>query len=89
MNGPEDESESEVLIVLSKDELLSFGYLCDNNGKEVIYDGRTYLLIKHGIRYIPRLMFSGFPNQTSVIKSRKPQWETKLNDLILTIIDIN
>ena len=36
MNGLDDENESEVLIVLSKDELLSFGYLCDNNGKEVI-----------------------------------------------------
>ena len=82
-------SSDEVLIVLSKDELLSFGYIFTNINKEVIYDGRTYSLIKHGIRYIPRLMFSGYPNQTSVIKSRKPQWETKLNDLILTIIDIN
>ena len=84
----DNDNDSEVLVVSSKDELLSFGYIHDNIGKEAVYEGQTYSLSNHGIRYIPRLMFSGYPNQTSVIKSRKPLWETKIGELTLIISDI-
>ena len=79
---------SEVLIVSTKEELIKFGYIFTNINKEVIYEGQTYSLIKHGIRYIPRLMFSGYPNQTSVIKSQKPSWETTIGGLTLIVSDI-
>ena len=84
----DNDNDSEVLVVSSKDELLSFGYIHDNIGKEAVYEGQTYSLSNHGIRYVPRLMFSGYPNQTSVIKSRKPLWETKIGELTLIVSDI-
>ena len=82
------ETDSEVLIVTSKNELLSFGYIYDNIGKEVVYEGQTYSLSKHGIRYIYPLMFLGYPSQNPAIKPRKPVWKTKLGELTLTISDI-
>ena len=83
-----DKSESEVLVVSSKNELLSFGYIRDNIGKEVVYEGQTYSLSKHGIRYIPPLIFMGYPNPTPAMKSRKPVWKTTIGGLTLTISDI-
>ena len=83
-----DKSESEVLVVSSKDELLSFGYIHDNIGKEVVYEGQAYSLSKHGIRYIPLLIFMGFPNAEPAMSSRKPVWKIKLGGLTLTISDI-
>ena len=81
-------NESEVLVVSSKNQLLSFGYIYDNIGKEVIYEGQTYSLSKPGIRYIPPLIFMGFPNPIPAIKPRKPVWKIKLGELTLTITDI-
>jgi len=80
------ENDSEVLIVTSKNELLSFGYIYDNIGKEVVYEGQTYSLSKHGIRCIYPLLFLGYP--PPAIKPRKPVWKIKLGELILTISDI-
>jgi len=81
-------SSDEVLIVTSKNELLSFGYIYDNIGKEVVYEGQTYSLSKHGIRYIYPLLFLGYPTQSPVTKPRKPVWTTKLGELTLIISDI-
>ena len=81
-------SSDEVLIVTSKNELLSFGYIYDNIGKEVVYEGHTYTLSKHGIRYIPPIVFLGYPNPTQAIKPRKPLWETRIGELKLIVSDI-
>ena len=84
-------TDSEVLIVTSKNELLSFGYIYDNIGKEVVYEGQTYSLSKHGIRYIYPLMFLGYPASPSIspaIKPRKPVWKTTIGELTLIISDI-
>ena len=90
MNEPlnDNNNESEVLVVSSKNELLSFGYIRDNIGKEVVYEGQTYSLSKHGIRYIPPLIFMGFPNPIPAIKPQKPVWKIKLRKLTLIISDI-
>ena len=79
-------SSDEVLIVTSKNELLSFGYVYDNIGKEVVYEGQTYSLSKHGIRYIYPLLFLGYP--PPAIKPRKPVWKTTIGGLTLIISDI-
>jgi len=83
-----NDNESEVLVVLSKNELLSFGYIYDNIDKEVVYEGQTYSLSNPGIRYIPPLIFMGFPYPKPFIMPRKPVWKIKLGELILTISDI-
>jgi len=88
MDDDTSETDSEVLIVTSKNELLSFGYIYDNIGKEVVYEGQTYSLSKHGIRYIYPLMFLGYPPPNPAIKPRKPVWKIKLGELTLTISDI-
>ena len=86
MDDDTSKTDSEVLIVTSKNELLSFGYIYDNIGKEVVYEGQTYSLSKHGIRYIYPLLFLGYPPPAN--KPRKPVWKTKLGELTLIISDI-
>ena len=86
MDDDTPETDSEVLIVTSKNELLSFGYVYDNIGKEVVYEGQTYSLSKHGIRYIYPLLFLGYP--PPAIKPRKPVWKTTIGGLTLIISDI-
>ena len=88
MNDDTSETDSEVLIVTSKNELLSFGYIYDNIDKEVVYEGQTYSLSKPGIRYIPPLIFMGIPYPKPFIMPRKPLWKTMLGGLTLIVSDI-
>jgi len=88
MNDDTSETDSEVLIVTSKNELLSFGYIYDNIGKDIVYEGQTYSLSNHGIRYIYPLLFLGYPPSNPAIKPRKPVWKTTIGGLTLIISDI-
>ena len=78
-------SSDEILIVSTKEELLSFGYLFTNVGKEVIYDGHTFLLKQCGIRQWTNAPFMGYPT----IKPQKPSWNLYMSDLTLTVSNIS
>lgn len=82
----------EVIIVSNKHELLSFGYVYDNVGKEVIYNDVSFLLKRHGIREIRQfhLPFMGY--NTAILPQivpRNPIWIMAVGDIELTITDIN
>jgi len=79
-------SSDEVLIVSTKEELLSFGYLFTNVNKEVTYDGQTFLLTQCGVRSTLRLPLMGYSKP--FIMPRNPQWTIKLGDLTLVVTDI-
>ena len=83
--------ESEIMIVSTKGELLSFGYLYSNMNKEVIYEGRTFLLKLFGIRTLPvmpPIPFMGYPTNYTTVIPRKPEWTVKMCDLTLIVSDI-
>jgi len=83
--------DQEVLVVSSKEELQNFGYMYTNVNKEVIYEGRTFLLKQCGIKNIftpnvPITPFMGYSQP--FIVPRQPQWIVKLNELTLTVMNI-
>jgi len=81
-------NSDEVLIVSTKAELLKFGYVFTNVNKEVIYEGRTFLLKQCGIRNTLRIPFMGYPNPNPAIITQKPIWNMKLGEITLSINDI-
>ena len=40
----------EVIVITTKQELISNGYIYENIGKEFIYEGLSFLLKENGIR---------------------------------------
>ena len=79
---------SEVMIVSSKPELISHGYVYENIGKEFVYEGSTFVLKLQGLRNIHLTPFMGYPNPNPMIKPRAPVWILKVKDLEMTISDI-
>ena len=77
---------SEVIIVSSKQELISNGYVYGNVGNEFVYEGTTFLLKEHGLRHIPLTPFMGYPNPRIVPK--QPVWLITLNDIEMTITNM-
>jgi len=76
---------TEVIIVTTKSELISNGYVYDNVGKEFIYEGMSFLLKRQGLRNIPLTPFMGYPNPNPMIKPRTPVWTLILKDVEMTI----
>ena len=84
-------SSDEIMVVSTKAELIGFGYLYSNMNKEVIYEGRTFLLKLFGIRSLPvmpPIPFMGYPTNYATVIPRKPEWTIKMGDLTLTVSDI-
>ena len=79
-------SSDEVLIVSTKEELLKFGYIFTNVNKEVIYEGRTFLLKQCGIRHTMGIPYMGYPKP--FIIPRNPQWNIKIGEITLVVNDI-
>jgi len=79
---------TEVMIVSTKQELISNGYVYENIGKEFVYEGSTFVLKHQGLWNIPLTPFMGYPNPNPMIKPRTPVWTLILKDLELTISDI-
>jgi len=78
-------SDTEIIIMSSKQELMGQGYLYANVGKEFVYEGHSFILKQHGIRQLPVVPFMGYPH---VVIPRKPIWIVSFKDLQLTITDI-
>ena len=72
---------SEVMIVSTKQELFSNGYVYENVGKEFIYEGSSFLLKQQGLLNIPITPFMGYPNPNHIIQPRAPVWIMKVKDL--------
>ena len=79
---------SEVLIVSSIKELMSYGYITENVNKEFIYEGLTFLLKVNGIRSYPTIPFFGYGQTKPTILPRKPTWILKIKGMELTINDL-
>ena len=79
---------TEVLIVSSIKELMSYGYVYENIGKEFIYEGLSFLLNENGIRSYPTIPFFGYSQTKPTILPRKPTWILKIKGIELTINDL-
>ena len=78
---------SEILIVQSKEELLDFGYKRDNVGKEVIYEGKTFVLSRVG--YVMQNMdIFCYANQPLIPISQQPIWSLTIGELTMSVINI-
>ena len=83
-----NENES-VIIVSTKKELISQGYLYTNVNKEFMYDGNLFLLKQHGTRYKPKsIPLLGFASNRPNIVPRNPIWILQLNDLRMEITNL-
>lgn len=74
-----------VIVVSSKEELISQGYIHTNVGKEFIYSGKSFILKHAGIRVyagIPLVGYAGFKPQ---IAPRLPKWILKIDELTMEI----
>jgi hypothetical protein len=79
----------EILIVSTKQELISQGYIVSNVGKEFIYNNHTFLLKQVGIRSYPRVVGFGYNPHRAKIVAKPPLWNLTINDLQLEISNIS
>jgi hypothetical protein len=77
-----------VIVVSTKNELISNGYIPSNINKEFIYQGNSFLLKQFGIRAFPYSPIFGKSPYNYKTIPRKPIWSLKLNDLIIEIHNI-
>tara|TARA_B100001109_G_scaffold104451_1_gene85351 strand:- start:107 stop:334 length:228 start_codon:yes stop_codon:yes gene_type:complete len=70
-----------VIIVNSKKDLIEQGYISTNINKEIIYEGKAFLLKELGVK-------SGSGMYGNIIIPIKPKWSLKLNDMIIEISNI-
>tara|TARA_B100001989_G_C24125504_1_gene263031 strand:- start:227 stop:484 length:258 start_codon:yes stop_codon:yes gene_type:complete len=78
-----------VIVVSTKKELISQGYLYTNVNKEFMYEGNLFLLKQHGIRCIPKgFPMFGYSKSRPKIVPRNPIWILQLNDLRMEITNL-
>ena len=78
---------SELIVITTKQELISNGYIYENIGKEFIYEGKSFLLKENGIRSYNGLHFWMAQPRPEILP-RNPRWVLKMNDLEIVITDI-
>lgn len=74
-----------VLVVSSKEELISQGYIHKNVGKEFIYSGKSFVLKQVGVRAYSSIPLAGYAGFRPQLSPRMPKWILKIDELTMEI----
>ena len=84
-----DMAESNTdMSVHTLEEFMNVSHDKKNVGKNIIYDGTTYKLIKAGFRISPSITYMSYSNQHHLPDEVEPIWRITLGSHELTITDI-
>ena len=81
------ESNTDMSVHTLK-EFMNVSHDKKNVGKNIIYDGTTYKLIKAGFRISPSITYMSYSNQHHLPDEVEPIWRITLGSHELTITDI-
>ena len=84
-----DMAESNTdMSVHTLEEFMNMSHDKNNVGKNIIYDGTTYKLIKAGFKISPSISYISYSNQHHLPNEVEPIWRITLGSHELTITDI-